>query len=132
MCTGVVTAVSTMSGTGRGAGHIIEKRKLVMDLITIEQLEALVPGDLVLCMDPFARKDMPYAFVGKTDERFYFVNQFGASLSCRKDDMNNTITCFKLRPMDNTHPAWDDNLSNYGKNIEEAMGIINSWFSEKG
>ena len=51
-----------------------------MELITIEELKELVPGDEVVCTDPLSPNTV-MAYTGESDSNYYFISSVGATFT---------------------------------------------------
>ena len=90
--------------------------------IKFEDMKDLSCGDLVIMNDPLMERSIPYVFMSNVDDKsFYFINGHGASLMVNSQD---TIKNFNVRLIDNTHPIWNQDLSEHGKLVGDMLKEI--------
>jgi hypothetical protein len=82
--------------------------------ISFEDLKNLKCGDEIVTNDPFTQQETPYVLMSIEDKSFYFISEIGASLNITSQD---TIDGFNVKLIDETHPKWNDVLSNHGKEL---------------
>ena len=83
--------------------------------INFEDLKNLKYGDQIVMSDPFTKEETPCVLMSNIEDKsFYFISETGASLNINSQDV---IDGFNVKLIDETHPKWNDVLSNHGKEI---------------
>jgi len=86
--------------------------------LMFEDLKNLKCGDQIIMNDPLLKEDTPYVLMSNINYKdYYFVSGYGGSLIIKDQE---TIDAFKVKYIDNTHPSWDSDLAEHGKQ----MGLI--------
>jgi len=88
--------------------------------IKFEDLANMKCGDQIIIEDPLKRDDVPYVLMSKIEDRpdYYFVSSYGASFMIKDQK---TIDGFGVRVIDDTHPSWDADLSEKGKEMGKML-----------
>lgn len=87
--------------------------------ITFEDLQNLKYGDQIIINDPLMGDGASYVLMSNVEnKKYYFVSGYGASLTIQDED---TIKGFQVRQIDNTHPSWNQILSDNGKQMGKML-----------
>ena len=90
--------------------------------IKFEDLKDLKYGDLIIMKEVLFKEETPYVFMSNVEDKsFYFINGGGASLMINCQD---TIDGFEVKLIDNTHPSWEQALSDHGKQLGKMLSML--------
>jgi hypothetical protein len=89
--------------------------------IKFENMKNLKNGDMIIMEDPLLGSLIPYVLMSKVDNKFYFINNSGASLTIKSQE---TIDNFKVKLIDDTHPSWIQDFSDTGKEIGDLLDLM--------
>jgi len=87
-----------------------------------EELKNIKCGDQIIFDDPLKGQDVPYVLMSPSEDgSYYFVTGYGASMVIKDQK---TIDAFNIKLIDNTHPVWDQKLSDHGATLGKMMNLF--------
>jgi hypothetical protein len=96
--------------------------------IKFEDMKDLSCGDLIIMKEVMFKEGTPYVLMSIEPESFYFTDGGSASLMVNCQD---TIDGFNVRLIDDTHPSWDQALSDHGKMLSDMLSKMDGMFNEQ-